>query len=49
MGEYIWGLYKSGEYTNKKFEENVSSIYEKICYWKKNIIFYLLVKVEDAL
>ena len=29
--------YKWGEYTNKQFEENVSSIYEKIVYWKKNI------------
>ena len=29
--------YKWGEYANKQFEENVSSIYEKIVYWKKNI------------
>ena len=29
--------YKCGEYTNKKFDENLSSIYEKIAYWKKNI------------
>ena len=36
-----------GECRNKQFEENVSSIYEKIVYWKEN--FYLLVKVEDAL
>ena len=28
---------KLGEDTNKQFEENVSSIYEKIVYWKKNI------------
>ena len=36
-----------GEYRNKQFDENVSSIYEKIVYWNEN--FYLLVKVEDAL
>ena len=30
-------MYKWGEYTNKQFEENISSIYEKIVYWKKNI------------
>ena len=28
--------WKWGEYTNKQFEENASSIYEKIVYWKKN-------------
>ena len=26
-----------GEYTNKQFEENISSIYKKIAYLKKNI------------
>ena len=26
-----------GEYRNKQFKENVSSIYEKIVYWKENI------------
>ena len=29
--------YKWGEYTNKQFEGNASSIYEKIVCWKKNI------------
>ena len=29
--------YKWGEHTNKQFEENVSSIYEKIVYWKNDI------------
>ena len=29
--------YKWGEYTNKQFEESISSIYEKTVYWKKNI------------
>ena len=29
--------YKWGEYTNNQFEENVSSIYEKIVCWKMNI------------
>ena len=29
--------YKWGEYANKQFEENVSSIYVKIVYWKNNI------------
>ena len=29
--------YKWGEYTNKQFEENVSSIYEKVVCWKMNI------------
>ena len=29
--------YKWGKYTNKHFEVNVSSIYEKIVYWKNNI------------
>ena len=29
--------YRWGEYINKQFEENGSSIYEKIVYWKKNI------------
>ena len=41
--------YKWGEYTNKQFEENVSSIYEKNIYWKILFFFYLLVKEEDAL
>ena len=37
--EYIIEIstYKCGEYTNQQWEENVSSIYEKIVYWKKNI------------
>ena len=29
--------YKCGECTNKQFQENISSIYEKTVYWKKNI------------
>ena len=29
--------YKWGKYTNKQSEENVSSIYGKTVYWKKNI------------
>ena len=29
--------YKWRGYANKQFEENISSIYEKIVYWKKNI------------
>ena len=29
--------YNWREYTNKQFEKNVSSIYENIVYWKKNI------------
>ena len=29
--------YKWGEYTNKQFEEHVSSFHERIVFWKKNI------------
>ena len=29
--------HKWGEYTNKQFEENVSSIYNNIIYWRRNI------------
>ena len=36
--------YKWGEYTNKQFEENGSSIYEKIVYWKRNIFLLPISK-----
>ena len=32
ISTYTWW-----EYTNKQFEESLSSIYEKNVYWKKNI------------
>lgn len=40
--------YKWGEYTNKQFEENVLSIYEKIRY-SKNIFPLPSGKMKDAL
>ena len=36
--------YKWGEYTNKQLEENGSSIYEKIVYWKRNIFLLPISK-----
>ena len=36
--------YKWGEYADKQFEENVSSIHEKIVYWKKNIFLLPISK-----
>ena len=38
--------YKWGKYTNKHFAENVSSIYEKIVYWKNNIFLLPTGKSE---
>ena len=38
--------YKWGEYTDKQIEENVSSIYTKIVYWKKNVFLLPTGKSE---